>query len=90
MAYCRNCGKWMDGHAGRCPYCGHEEYPPIIRTMDVTPHREDDHLSFLWALLGYLLPPVGIILYFVWKKKLPSRAKVLLIGGLLGILGACF
>ena len=38
----------------------------------------------LWWLLGLLLPPVGIVLYFVWKNNSKKKANSVLKGTILG------
>ena len=36
--------------------------------------------NILWGILGFFVPVVGIILFFVWKKEQPKRAKAAIIG----------
>ncbi len=43
--------------------------------------------SFGWAVLGFLIPIVGWVLYFCWKNTKPGNAKMAGIGG---IAGFCF
>ena len=31
--------------------------------------------TFGWAVLGFLLFPVGLILFFIWRREYPKRAK---------------
>jgi len=40
--------------------------------------------SIGWAILGFFIPIVGLILFFVWKKDRPGDAKKALIGGIIG------
>ncbi len=40
--------------------------------------------SIGWAILGFFLPLVGLILYFVWKSKKPGDAKMSIIGAAIG------
>ena len=47
----------------------------------------DTNGNFGWAVLGFLIPIVGWILYFVWKNTKPGNAKMAGIGG---ICGFCF
>ena len=44
----------------------------------------NDSGSIGWGILGFLIPIVGFILYFVWKQTKPKSAKVAGIGGLIG------
>ena len=48
--------------------------------------RENKNISILWWLLGVILPPVGIILYFVNKKKDKLKSKELLMGSIVGLI----
>ena len=43
-----------------------------------------DKRSFGWAVLGFFLPLVGLILFFVWKKEKPGNAKKAGLGALIG------
>ena len=47
----------------------------------------NDKGNFGWAVLGFFIPIVGWILYFVWKNTKPGDAKMAGIGG---IVGFCF
>jgi len=38
-----------------------------------------------WALLGFCIPIVGIVLYLVWKNEKPNTARVCLNGALVSI-----
>ena len=33
-----------------------------------------DGTSIWWTLLGFFMPIIGLIMYFVWKKEYPLRA----------------
>ena len=47
-----------------------------------------DKGSFGWAVLGFLIPIIGLILALLWKNKKPNNAKKAVIGTLAGsILG---
>ena len=50
-----------------------------------------DSGSIGWAILGFIIPIVGIILFFVWKDTKPQSGKMALIGALVSIvLGIIF
>lgn len=53
---------------------------------EVQPTAPVDSKSIWWGVLGFLIPLVGIILYFVWRKTKPETAKIALYGAGLGIL----
>lgn len=52
----------------------------------VKPIKKNKDLGWLWILLGIILPPVGIILYFVWKNK---RKQDALKAGKAGLAALC-
>ena len=41
--------------------------------------------TFGWAVLGFLLFPIGLILFFIWRREYPKRAKSSGKGALLGL-----
>ena len=41
--------------------------------------------TFGWAVLGFLLFPVGLILFFIWRREYPKRAKASGKGAFLGL-----
>ena len=83
MKYCSNCGNMITNNGAFCPECGAR----IV--AEVTPNT-DNEPNFGYALLGFFLPIVGIILYFMWKNEKPGKAKSALRGALfdLTVLGA--
>ena len=47
--------------------------------------QSDDSGSFGWAVLGFFIPLVGLILWLVWKDTKPKSAKMAGIGALVGV-----
>ena len=43
-----------------------------------------DSGSIWWGVLGFLIPIVGVVLYFVWRTSKPNSAKVAGIGAIIG------
>ncbi len=43
-------------------------------------------VSFLWGILGFFIPIVGLILFLVWKDTNKSDSKAAGIGALVGFL----
>ena len=41
--------------------------------------------TFGWAVLGFLLFPIGLILFFIWRREYPKRAKSSGKGAFLGL-----
>lgn len=48
--------------------------------------KKNTNLGWLWTILGLVLPPVGIILYFIWKNKRKDDA---LKAGKAGLIALC-
>lgn len=68
MKFCSKCGKEIMDEAMICPGCGCSQEKTSLQ-------NQDDSSSFGWALLGFCVPIVGLILYLVWKDKTPLKAK---------------
>lgn len=93
--YCHHCGKEV-GDAKYCPYCGVElrvdydetqdsqsqnDYEPLHQSSY---YHEDDAPSFGFALLSFCIPLVGLILYIIWNRDYPLKAKSCLKGLIIG------
>ena len=74
MKFCSKCGNEMVEEAVVCPHCG----------CAVAPNAVEDAPSTGFAVLGFFLPIVGLILYLVNKDKAPLRAKSAGKGALIG------
>ena len=68
MKYCSKCGKEIMDEAIVCPGCGCSQRAGNGVTTQ-------DSSSFGWALLGFCVPVVGLILYLIWKDNTPLKAK---------------
>ncbi|MBQ7822085.1 MAG: zinc ribbon domain-containing protein [Clostridia bacterium] len=68
MKYCSKCGKELIDEAVVCPACG-------APTDGQNKPAANDGKSFGFALLGFCIPIVGLILYLVWKDSTPLKAK---------------
>lgn len=44
--------------------------------------NKPDNGGFLWGLLGFLIPIVGLVLFLVWKDERPKTAKAAGVGAL--------
>lgn len=78
--YCRNCGKQLNDEAVYCTGCG--------AAVAQTPMQTDsaDRPSFGYALLGFFVPLVGLILFLVNEAKKPKMAKSAAKGALIGFI----
>lgn len=45
---------------------------------------DNDNGGILWLIIGFVIPVLGLILYFVWKKSKPNRAASCLHGAIVG------
>lgn len=76
--YCGNCGAEIAKEAYICPKCG-------TKTNNNGKLVEDKPNMALNIISLLLIPLLGIILYFVWKKDTPKRAKTILLYALIGL-----
>lgn len=80
--FCKHCGNEVVPDAAICVNCGRAlDYD---RKHGVATGQGDGN-SVLWGILGFLIPILGIILYFVWKDEKPKSAKAAGIGALVCI-----
>ncbi len=79
--YCKNCGKQIADDSSICPYCNSR-----TSFSAPSPSKPDDAPSFGWAVLGFLFPLIGLILYLVWKSDYPQKAHSVGKGALIGVI----
>ena len=79
MVFCKNCGAEIPDGSIFCTNCGNRQ--DAVRSTPV----EEDYVA-LWAILGFLLPLVGIILWAVWMRDKPKSSRASGLGALVGIL----
>ena len=81
MAYCKNCGAQIDDMAVMCPKCGAPQQNMNMQQTNVV-----DSGSAGWAVLGFCIPLVGLILYLVWKDTKPMSSKMAGKGALISVI----
>ena len=81
--HCKNCGKEVNERAAVCPNCG---VPTDEKAFSQNTVKENDAPSAGFAVLGFLIPLVGLILYLVWKGTYPLKAKSCGKGALIGVI----
>ena len=80
MAYCTNCGAYIEDNSAFCPSCGapqasgNPSQNPAPANYNPAPAPVDKG-GFGWGLLGFCIPIVGLILFLVWKDEKPRTAK---------------
>lgn len=79
--FCSKCGKEIPDEAVVCVHCG-------CATENSTKAiaNKDDKSSFGFALLGFFIPLIGLILWLVWKNETPLKAKSAGKGALTGFI----
>lgn len=78
--YCKNCGRSVDDTSSYCNNCG--------ARIDNKPNADvsEDSLSLGFAILGFFIPIVGLILFLIYEEKKPKRAKSAVKGALIGFI----
>ena len=76
--YCQNCGKMQENGSAVCADCGAE----LIGKKD---YGRNNKRSFWFALLSFLFPVAGFILYLIYEDRKPARARSLIVGFIIGI-----
>ena len=75
MKFCSKCGKEIVDEAVVCPHCG----------CAVSQADAYDAPSMGFAVIGFFLPIVGLILYLFFKEKSPMKARSAGKGALIGV-----
>lgn len=84
--YCKKCGKEINDEAVVCPNCGCATDNYKTNTKSAAVIDENDAPSAGFAVLGFFVPLVGLILYLVWKDKMPLRAHSAGKGALISVI----
>lgn len=77
--FCKNCGAEIHDQAVVCVHCG-------TSTQVNQPVAQNDAPSFGFALLGFFIPLVGLIIWLVNKDSKPLMAKSAGKGALIGFI----
>ena len=78
--YCGNCGNKIDDNSAYCNCCG-------ARIDNIVHPNDSDEGSSVWfAVIGFIIPIVGFILFLVYEGKKPKRAKAAGKGALIGFI----
>ncbi|GHU99916.1 hypothetical protein FACS1894211_06200 [Clostridia bacterium] len=95
--FCTRCGNSsapnpFEGHPNGAPPPPPQNgyYPPNNGAYNYAPPpvrpAVHDSRSFGFALLGFIWPLIGLILYLIWKDERPLRAKSCGKGALVGVI----
>lgn len=78
--YCEYCGNAISKEAYICPKCGQ-----LTNNGRINKNVSDiDKVNVALNVLGFLIPFVGFIMWFVMREKTPNRAKQIGIWALIG------
>lgn len=77
--YCQNCGKMQENGSVVCTDCGAE----LIGKKDC---GRNNKRSFWFALLSFIFPIAGFVLYLIYEDRKPARARSLIVGFVTGII----
>ena len=82
MRYCSSCGAELQDYSSYCPKCG----SPVNNNANYNAQRPYPNVydsgSVGWAILGFILPMIGLILFIVWLDYKPRSAKMAGLGAL--------
>ena len=76
--YCAKCGQVIDDNCSFCSACGYQ--------MGTIQYNDAPNAGF--AVLGFFIPLVGLILYLVYESKQPLKAKSAGKGALIGFISS--
>ena len=85
--YCPHCGGRVSDADKACPSCGRAincTAPDCVPTEPKVTYDDGANLGF--AFLGFIMPLVGLILYFVDFKNRPKRARCTGIASIIGFI----
>ena len=81
MKYCSKCGKEIEDDAIICVHCGRAVANAPAPAVADAPNTG-------YAVLGFLIPLVGLILYLMNKDTAPLKAKSAGKGALIGVIAS--
>lgn len=67
-------------------YSDYVEQEQAIQAKTPVMPAQDDSGSFGWAVLGFFIPIVGLVLYLVWREQKPLSAKKAGMGALVSVI----
>ena len=78
--YCKNCGRPVDDTSSYCNNCG--------ARIDNKPNADasEDNSNLGFAIFGFFIPIVGLIIFLIYEGKKPKRAKSAVKGALIGFI----
>ncbi len=90
--FCTNCGEPLKPHFKVCPNCGQpvnkaqSQNDEPFKTHTYRPKHEEEGDTFVWGVLSFFIPLLGLILFLVWQEDRPKAAKSAGTGALIGVI----
>lgn len=78
--YCPQCGRYVGDNSAFCSNCG------MRFNNKQNQIGYDDSSSSVFAILGFFIPIVGLILFLIYENQRPKRAKSAGKGALIGFI----
>jgi hypothetical protein len=91
--FCKNCGEYIRGNGSYCERC--KEMLVYSNGLNVDEeivneiYAKNDKSGVLLVLVSFVLPFLGVILYFLNKSHLPKKAQVIMGSTLMGCVAWC-
>ncbi len=92
--FCPECGQSVKANEKICQSCGADLKKTGKKSSEpakrISSMKEDDLTrktgSFIWTVIGFLFPLVGLILFLVWQRENPAASLSAGKGALLGVI----
>ncbi|MDO9629674.1 MAG: zinc ribbon domain-containing protein [Acholeplasmataceae bacterium] len=81
MAYCTNCGSQVRDDQDVCLSCGKS-----LKLGKQNKVYDEQGSTFGYAVLGFFIPIVGLVLYLMWKDERPNASQSAGKGALVGFI----
>ncbi|HBY65613.1 MAG TPA: hypothetical protein DEG42_04420 [Acholeplasmataceae bacterium] len=81
MPYCPNCGTQVRETQNICQDCGNN--------LNFTKQKikiEEENSTFGYAVLGFVMPLVGLVLYLIWLEEKPKASRSAGVGALVRVI----
>ena len=83
MPYCPDCGTQVRETQNICQNCGKSLNFKKDRTK-----VEEENSTLGYAVLGFVMPLVGLVLYLIWLEEKPKASRSAGMGALLSVIFA--
>lgn len=84
--FCAKCGSKIEEDSKFCSNCG-STISEVDKTKNSSLETSDSTVpSFVWGIVGALVPLAGLILFVSWKDTRPDDAKIAGISALIAFI----